>query len=350
MSSFIIKEELSFNNPSGAMAAPHTQQKALEESHTNQAPYEYAIKPIELDLRQFRGEYGREDPILGMLPQKIARSDSGSGANGEGLYCTAIYNSNYYKPTEKVAKKTPRHYKPRAKKDGTTAPKVPKPRKTLTAEERRAKKVAKAQKELLEEVEKNLKRKGNAYQVSLLEKLFEINSNPGHDIKEAMSKSSGINFRQVQIWFQNRRAKLRRDIATLVENSSQEYINTLLDLPEGMHVLETVNSDVPTPQKWVHTRTEAEEKFLSLMKRPQTEVSKKKEELAKYCLTPFLSSEDTDPVSLMLSHQPETHLSKTSLHTMVNQAQNNSILCEITPIEIAVNVKGGGNRNELKNK
>lgn len=340
MSSFIIKEELSFNNPSGTIAVPHTQQRGPEESHTNQAPYECVIKPIELDLRQFRGGYGREDTILSMLPQKIARLDSGTGANGEGLYCATIYDGNYYKPAETVVKKTRRHYKPRAKKDSTTTPKVPKPRKTLTAEERRAKKVAKAQKELLEEVERNLKRKGNAYQVSLLEKLFEINSNPGHDIKEAMSKSSGINFRQVQIWFQNRRAKLRRDIATLVEISSQEFINTLMDLPEGMHELETVNSDAPIPQKWVHMRTEAEEKFLSLMRRPQTEVSKKKEELAKYCLTPFLSGEDTDPVSLMLSHQPETPLSETSLHIMVNQAPNNRILCEITPIEIAVNEKG----------
>lgn len=44
-------------------------------------------------------------------------------------------------------------------------------------------------------------------QLAELLKVFETNDNPNHDVREMLSKKVGMTNREVQVWFQNRRAK-----------------------------------------------------------------------------------------------------------------------------------------------
>lgn len=47
-------------------------------------------------------------------------------------------------------------------------------------------------------------------QIETLEKIFRLNSYPGIDIREELAESLDLDEDRIQIWFQNRRAKLKR--------------------------------------------------------------------------------------------------------------------------------------------
>ncbi|OAD73910.1 Homeodomain-like DNA binding domain-containing transcription factor, partial [Phycomyces blakesleeanus NRRL 1555(-)] len=46
-------------------------------------------------------------------------------------------------------------------------------------------------------------------QLELLEKTFSINPSPNNRMREQMSKELAMSERSIQIWFQNRRAKVK---------------------------------------------------------------------------------------------------------------------------------------------
>nr|XP_023667121.1 homeobox expressed in ES cells 1 [Paramormyrops kingsleyae] len=47
-------------------------------------------------------------------------------------------------------------------------------------------------------------------QIEILESIFQINSYPGIDLREELAKRLELEEDRIQIWFQNRRAKLKR--------------------------------------------------------------------------------------------------------------------------------------------
>ncbi|XP_062979459.1 homeobox expressed in ES cells 1 [Elgaria multicarinata webbii] len=47
-------------------------------------------------------------------------------------------------------------------------------------------------------------------QIELLENVFRLNSYPGIDVREELAKKLDLDEDRIQIWFQNRRAKLKR--------------------------------------------------------------------------------------------------------------------------------------------
>lgn len=50
-------------------------------------------------------------------------------------------------------------------------------------------------------------------QLKRLEEVYQYDSNPNHEMRVELAKESGMSTRQIQVWFQNRRAKTRRDAA-----------------------------------------------------------------------------------------------------------------------------------------
>ena len=52
-------------------------------------------------------------------------------------------------------------------------------------------------------------------QLKRLEEVYQYDSNPNQELRAELSKESGMSVRQIQVWFQNRRAKTRRDAARM---------------------------------------------------------------------------------------------------------------------------------------
>ncbi|EIE80138.1 hypothetical protein RO3G_04843 [Rhizopus delemar RA 99-880] len=60
-------------------------------------------------------------------------------------------------------------------------------------------------------------------QLSVLEKTFTINQSPNSRIREQLSRELGMSERSIQIWFQNRRAKVKN----IAKRSSMLHSETL---------------------------------------------------------------------------------------------------------------------------
>ncbi|RKP37132.1 homeobox domain-containing protein, partial [Dimargaris cristalligena] len=54
------------------------------------------------------------------------------------------------------------------------------------------------------------RRKVSDEQLVLLVEVFDQTDTPNHEIRENLSKKLGMTNRDVQVWFQNRRAKVNR--------------------------------------------------------------------------------------------------------------------------------------------
>lgn len=52
-------------------------------------------------------------------------------------------------------------------------------------------------------------------QLKRLEEVYQYDSNPNQELRAELAKESGMSTRQIQVWFQNRRAKTRRDAARM---------------------------------------------------------------------------------------------------------------------------------------
>ncbi|KAG7318951.1 hypothetical protein KOW79_017425 [Hemibagrus wyckioides] len=50
----------------------------------------------------------------------------------------------------------------------------------------------------------------SSLQIEILESVFQVNSYPGIDVREELAQKLHIDEDRIQIWFQNRRAKLKR--------------------------------------------------------------------------------------------------------------------------------------------
>ncbi|KAJ2734976.1 hypothetical protein IW152_001958 [Coemansia sp. BCRC 34962] len=84
---------------------------------------------------------------------------------------------------------------------------------------------------------KRAKRKRiTAEQLKELTAVFENTDTPTHDIREALSKSLGMTNREVQVWFQNRRAKYNRQ---RLEQQRQLRTNAAIMFTAGMVPLHT---------------------------------------------------------------------------------------------------------------
>ncbi|OAD01867.1 Homeodomain-like DNA binding domain-containing transcription factor, partial [Mucor lusitanicus CBS 277.49] len=46
-------------------------------------------------------------------------------------------------------------------------------------------------------------------QLAVLEKTFNVNPSPNNRVREQLSRELGMSERSIQIWFQNRRAKVK---------------------------------------------------------------------------------------------------------------------------------------------
>ncbi|KAI8377952.1 homeobox domain-containing protein, partial [Radiomyces spectabilis] len=46
-------------------------------------------------------------------------------------------------------------------------------------------------------------------QLAVLEKTFSVNPSPNNRVREQLSRELGMSERSIQIWFQNRRAKVK---------------------------------------------------------------------------------------------------------------------------------------------
>lgn len=262
----------------------------------------------------------QEDDTLSAPVKKVAKistkEDANISATDKGSNCGSLEN-------KKISEATVQENKPQNEGGNTTKQgKAPRARrKTKDGEGKQPRKAARVKKEK-PEVEKPSKRKNSIYQGNLLEKVFELNSNPNHEIKKAISESAGLPLRQVQIWFQNRRAKLRRDIASLIENESPEYINTLLEIPDSIPVPQCALSDQAAPQRWSREPTKEEELFLSLVKKPQQESSKKKKEISHATEVNrfFVYDTKVPPFLSLLSPLPPQSYLNSELHTMAEES------------------------------
>lgn len=45
----------------------------------------------------------------------------------------------------------------------------------------------------------------------ILERAFQIDKHPGNSIRESVARLAGLDIERVRIWYQNRRAKEKRD-------------------------------------------------------------------------------------------------------------------------------------------
>ena len=64
-------------------------------------------------------------------------------------------------------------------------------------------------------------------QLKRLEEVYQYDSNPNQELRVELAKESGMSTRQIQVWFQNRRAKTRRDAARMQLKASSK------EAPEG---------------------------------------------------------------------------------------------------------------------
>ncbi|XP_043107707.1 homeobox expressed in ES cells 1 [Puntigrus tetrazona] len=69
----------------------------------------------------------------------------------------------------------------------------------------------------------------SSVQIKILESVFQVNSYPGIDIREELAKKLHLDEDRIQIWFQNRRAKLKRSHR---ESQFLMVKNVLSDLQE----------------------------------------------------------------------------------------------------------------------
>eukprot|EP01115_Flamella_aegyptia_P011602 TRINITY_DN54_c0_g1_i1.p1 TRINITY_DN54_c0_g1~~TRINITY_DN54_c0_g1_i1.p1 ORF type:complete len:142 (+),score=25.57 TRINITY_DN54_c0_g1_i1:64-489(+) len=71
-------------------------------------------------------------------------------------------------------------------------------------------------------------------QLAVLEAIFEQNTTPNNATRRRLSEELGMNPRRIQIWFQNKRAKLKK-------NSAKKKLNGGLKNTDDRKILPSVN-------------------------------------------------------------------------------------------------------------
>lgn len=329
MSDFIIKEQSGANNPPSSPEESHISSQVSEESQDAHYLDDSRSRGTESSLDLPKEENAQSNNELSPPAMKIMKVSIETSTNGSEHPNDPNDNNHSTKNDETGIKKR-RHYKPRVKKDTPKEPKepkTPKHKKNASKEEEVAAKAHEVHKDVIEDFDRSFKRKNSIYQAGLLEKLFELNSNPSHDIKVAISASSGLKIRQVQVWFQNRRAKLRKDIATLISGKPPDFINTLMSIPDGLPEAPSAPSDVPPLERWSHKPSESEEMLMALLRKSQQDPLKRKEGGGhRNAFEPLFSERSTGPFLSMLSPMPETSLTETSLHILAAGARKDFLL------------------------
>ncbi|XP_029991225.1 homeobox expressed in ES cells 1 [Sphaeramia orbicularis] len=93
-------------------------------------------------------------------------------------------------------------------------------------------------------------------QVSVLETVFQMTCYPGIQLREQLAGRLDLEEDRIQIWFQNRRAKLRR---SLRETQLQMVQNAVSDVGVNNEVIRNLGKDMPGDLRHLQLHVDEEE-------------------------------------------------------------------------------------------